>query len=47
MHEKGQGRQGEPLRCAGFQGTPLGGFADLKEVPSRCSKWRGQGRSEE
>ncbi|WP_341529353.1 hypothetical protein [Nostoc sp. UHCC 0302] len=30
----------EPLRCAGFQGTPLDGFAGLKEVPPRCSKWR-------
>ncbi|BAZ28784.1 hypothetical protein NIES4074_12180 [Cylindrospermum sp. NIES-4074] len=24
----------------GSQGTPLGGSADLKEVPPRCSNWR-------
>ncbi|WP_214438760.1 hypothetical protein [Atlanticothrix silvestris] len=24
---------GEPLRWTGSQGTPLGGYADLKEVP--------------
>jgi len=30
----------EPVRCVGSQGTPLGGFADLKEVPPRCSNWR-------
>ncbi|QSJ17261.1 hypothetical protein JYQ62_37470 [Nostoc sp. UHCC 0702] len=24
----------------GSQGTPLGGFADLKEVPSACGEWR-------
>ncbi|MFN6572669.1 hypothetical protein [Dendronalium sp. ChiSLP03b] len=41
---RGQGRKGETalrreVPCAGFQGTPLGGFADLKEVPSRCGNF--------
>ncbi|MEM6753943.1 MAG: hypothetical protein AAF630_13310 [Cyanobacteria bacterium P01_C01_bin.38] len=30
----------EPLRCAGSQGSALGGFPDLKQLPPRCSKWR-------
>jgi WD40 repeat protein len=32
--------------CAGSQGTPLGGFADLKEVPPRCGNF-GEGFPEQ